>query len=291
MILTASRGKQSSIIPREKVGILNMAKSKTQTGEQEGVRAVDDDFIPSLEKGLAVLELFGSDNPDWTLSQIARELKLTPGTTRRILRTLEKLGYAVADEGRFCLTPRVLKLGFSYLSSQPFAAIAKPLLTQLARRLNATCCITVLDERDVVYIARGTHKPIEPFYVHVGARLPAYATAPGKVLLAGLAPDVLDERLIGWDFQSFTPNTLSSAAALKADVKEARSKGYALNDQEIFLGQRSIAVPLSLGGVQAASIVAAASVSSASLDRLVADLLGPLQEAAIEIEQAASSLL
>jgi IclR family pca regulon transcriptional regulator len=267
-----------------------MAVSKTKASEQPGTRAGDDDFIPSLEKGLAVLELFSSDNPDWTLSQITRELGLTPGSTRRILRTLEKLGYAVSDEGRFCLTPRVLSLGFSYLSSQPFSVVARPLLSRVARELNATCCVTVLDGNDVVYIARGTHKQIEPFYVHVGARLPAYATAPGKVLLAALDDDALEERLKGWEFQSFTPNTVTSPASLRGQINQVRTDGYALNDQEIFLGQRSIAVPLSLGGSQSASIVAATSVGEASVSRLIGEMLGPLREAATEIEQAASFL-
>jgi len=270
-----------------------MAKSDPEASESQmpAVRAVDDDYIPSLEKGLAVLELFGAENPEWTLSQIARELKLTPGSTRRILRTLEKLGYAVSDEGRFCLTPRVLNLGFAYLSSQPFSKTAQPLLVRLARQLDATCCITVLDEREIVYIARGTHKQIEPFYVHVGARLPAYATAPGKVLLAGLPADELKRRLKGWKLDPFTPNTVSSVDQLRDQVATARVRGFAINDQEIFLGQRSIAVPLSLGGMQSAAIVAATSVTKASVERLITDLLGPLQTAAGEIEQAASSLL
>lgn len=270
-----------------------MAKSDPVVIERKppAERAVDDDFIPSLEKGLAVLELFGADNPEWTLSQIARELKLSPGSTRRILRTLEKLGYAASDEGRFGLTPRVLNLGFSYLSSQPFSQVAQPMLSRLARQLEATCCIAVLDEREVVFIARGTHKTIEPFYVHVGARLPAYATAPGKVLLAGLPAEDLSRRLDGWPLEAFTPNTIASLDNLNDQVTQARDRGFAINDQEIFLGQRSIAVPLALGGVQSASLVAATSVSNASVERLISDLLGPLQTAAAAIEQVASSLL
>ena len=270
-----------------------MAKSDPAVIERKrpAERAVDDDFIPSLEKGLAVLELFSAANPEWTLSQIARELSLSPGSTRRILRTLEKLGYAAPDEGRFGLTPRVLNLGFAYLSSQPFSQVAQPMLMRLARQLESTCCITVLDEREVVFIARGTHKTIEPFFVHVGARLPAYATAPGKVLLAGLSADELERRLDGWPLEAFTPNTIHDIASLNDQVAQARERGFAINDQEIFLGQRSIAVPLSLAGVQSASLVAATSVSNASVERLISDLLKPLQAAAAEIEQVASSLL
>jgi len=251
----------------------------------------DDDYIPSLEKGLAVLELFGAQGADWTLSQIAQKLELTPGTTRRILRTLEVLGYAVSEDGRFSLTPRVLNLGFSYLSSQPFAKIAQPLVTRLANQFQATCCITVLDEREVVFVARGTHRHIEPFVIHVGARLPAYATAPGKVLLAGLSEAGLQRRLEGWQLNPFTPNTLTDPDELLRQIVDARRNGYALNDQEIFVGQRSIAVPLSLGGSKSAAMVVAVSVSARSLEQLKADVLEPLQEAAQEFAQTASALL
>lgn len=252
---------------------------------------VDDEFIPSLGKGLAVLELFSAKSPELTLTQIAKTLQLSPGSTRRILRTLEQLGYAVSDEGRFSLTPRVLNLGFSYLSSQPLAKTAQPLLTQLARQLQATCCIVVLDGREVVYIARGVHRHIESFVVHVGARLPAYATAPGKVLLAGLAEADFESLVDGWKLEAFTPNTVSTVEQLRAEVAVIRQRGYAINDQEIFLGQRSIAVPLSLGGFQSAALVAATSVSSVTVSQLEDELLGPLHGAVAEIEGMVASLL
>ncbi|MBN8829731.1 MAG: helix-turn-helix domain-containing protein [Sphingomonadales bacterium] len=220
-------------------------------------RDSDDEFIPSLEKGLAVIELFSSKQPEWTLSQIARELKITPGSTRRILRTLEVLGYAVANEGRFRLTARVLSLGFAYLSSLPFSEAAKPVLRELAHRLSVNCIIAVLDEREIVYVARETHKEFGHHYVHVGARFPAYATAPGKVLLAALPPEELERRLEGWKIEAFTPNTVPSMDALRAELEETRKRGWAINNQEIFLGQRSIAIPLTIGGAQTASILAA----------------------------------
>jgi IclR family pca regulon transcriptional regulator len=254
-------------------------------------RATDDEYIPSLEKGLAVIELFSSQNPEWTLSQISRQLQLTPGSTRRILRTLEVLGYAVAVEGRFRLTARVLNLGFAYLASQPFSETAGPLLREVATKLSITCSIVVLDEREVVYLARATYRQFEPFYVHVGARLPAYATAPGKVLLAALPDAELDRRLEGWKLEPFTPNTVATIEALRAQLEETKGLGWATNDQEIFLGQRSIAVPLTIGGAQTASLVAAASVSNVSMSGLVDDLLPPLRAAADEIQQMASALM
>jgi IclR family pca regulon transcriptional regulator len=270
-----------------------MARSSSKATESSPStpRAPDEDYIPSLEKGLAVLELFSAENPEWTLSQVSRQLQLTPGSTRRILRTLELLGYAVANEGRFRLTARVLNLGFSYLSSQPFSETALPVLRELAAKLNITCSITVLDEREVVYVARAAYKQIDPYYVHVGARLPAYATAPGKVLLAGLPAEELKRRLKGWKLEAFTPNTVSTLEELRSQLSATRERGWAINDQEIFLGQRSIAVPLSIGGAQTAAIVGATSVSRISGTGLVSDLLPPLRAAADEIQQVASALL
>lgn len=254
-------------------------------------RAIDDDFIPSLENALAVIELFTSHKPEWTLSQISRELQLTPGSTRRILRTLEVLGYATPDEGRFRLTARVLKLGFAYLASQPFAETAGPLLRDLATKLDVTCSIAVLNEREVVYVARATHRQFDPYYVTVGARMPAYATAPGKVLLAGLPHAELERRLEGWSLEPFTPNTVTMIEDLRSQVETAKVRGWATNDQEIFIGQRSLAIPLTIGGAETASLVAAASVSSVSMTRLIDDILPSLRAAADEIQQVASALL
>jgi len=253
--------------------------------------ADDDDFIPSLANALAAIELFSAENPEWTLSQIARELELTPGSTRRVLRTLELLGYAVADEGRFRLTARVLNLGFAYLSSQPFARTAQPLMRELATRLGITCSIAVLDGRELVYVARAIYGHFEPAYVHVGARFPAYATSPGKVLLAALPGEELDRRLDGWQIEAFTPNTVATVDELRAQLPAIRAQGWAINDQEMFLGNRSIAVPLTIGGAQTASIVAATSVARVSREGLLTDLLPPLQAAADEIQRVAEALL
>ena len=253
--------------------------------------AVDDDYVPSLEKGLGVIQLFSSAQPEWTLSQVARELDLSPGSTRRILRTLELLGLAVSDEGRFRLTAKVLTLGFSYLSSQPFSESAKPLLRELANRLDITCTIAVLDGTDVVYVARASSERYGHFYMYVGARFPAYATAPGRILLSALPTAELSSLLKGQRMEAFTPNTVKTKAELKAKLTEVRKQGYSINDQEIFLGQRSIAVPLTIGGEIKAALTAASSVGSVQRDEMEKTYLRHLKTAAAEIEQAASVFL
>lgn len=240
---------------------------------------------------MAVIELFSSAKPEWTLSQVSRELSLTPGSTRRILRTLELLGYAVQNEGRFRLTARVLSLGFAYLSSQPFSEAARPLLRELANKLNITCTIGVLEDREIVYVARATSERFRHYHVHVGARFPAYATSPGKVLLAALPPAELERRLKGWKFEAFTPNTVRDTEELKKQLEVVRAQQFSFNDQEIFMGQRSIAVPLTIGGKQTAAITAATSVGLARRDEMETTFLPELQAAAKEIEQVAAVLL
>jgi len=254
-------------------------------------KPADDEYIPSLEKGLCVIELFSSAHPEWTLSQISRELDLTPGSTRRILRTLEVLGYAVSNEGRFRLTSKVLGLGFAYLSSQPFSESARPLLRELADRLNITCTIAVLDGTDVVYVARASSERFNHFYLYVGARFPAYATSPGKVLLAALPRNALADRLKGLRIEAFTPNTVRTVTDLKARLNKVREVGYSINDQEIFLGQRSISVPLTIGGKVTAALTAASSVGLVHSNEMVSAFLPELRAAAAEIEQAASVFL
>nr|WP_284732234.1 IclR family transcriptional regulator C-terminal domain-containing protein [Sphingobium nicotianae] len=161
----------------------------------------------------------------------------------------------------------------------------------MATRLSSSCIIAVLDGRDVVYIARETYVKFDHHFVHVGARFPAYATAPGKVLLAALPPEELDARLKELKLEAFTPNTVPSLEALREQLTLTRERGWAINDQEIFLGQRSISIPLTISGTQSAAILAATSVSQMPLDGLVSEFLPALRSTAEEIEKVASVLL
>ena len=148
--------------------------------------AEDREFVQSLAKGLAVIEAFGPDLPAMTLSEVARKTKLSPGSARRVLRTLQRLGYMQSDGQRFALAPRTLQLGYAYLASQPFTSLVQPRLAQLTQKVEGSCSVSVLDGTDVVYIARATNKRLSRDYMSVGTRFPAHATSPGKVLLAAL---------------------------------------------------------------------------------------------------------
>jgi IclR family transcriptional regulator, pca regulon regulatory protein len=250
----------------------------------------DQEYIPSLEKGLAVIALFSAEHPDLTLSQIARALNLTPGSARRVLHTLETLGYLTCEESRFSLTTRVLQLGFAYLSSQPLAKVARPVLMELANTLHANCSIAVLDNTDVVYVARATYRLIKRDFVALGSRFPAHATAPGKVLLATLPDEELRKRYKNKPIEQFTPNTVGSVKALQSELVEVRGQGYAINDQQTFLGHRSVAIPLQVDGHTVAALLAGSQVSNVTVAMLVDEHLVALRKAAEQLAQLAAVL-
>jgi IclR family pca regulon transcriptional regulator len=249
-------------------------------------RGDDQEFIQSLAKGLAVIEAFSERDPTMTLSEVARKTHLTPGSARRVLRTLQQLGYASAEGNRFRLMPRVLQLGFSYLSSLPFAALAQPRLMELNGEIDGSCSISVLDGTDVVYVARATSKALSRDYMSVGTRYPAHATSPGKLLLAALSDREVTERYRGKRIEAPTPNTINSVDRLLAELAEVRQRGWAMNDQETMMGHRSIAVPLMTGsGPLVAALGVGCDVARVSVEQMVEDFLPKLRRAATAIEK------
>ncbi len=253
--------------------------------ESNGIRSDDNEFIQSLAKGLAVIEAFGERDPSMTLSEVARKTHLTPGSARRVLRTLQQLGYASADGNRFRLMPRVLQLGFSYLSSLPFASLAQPSLNELTGLVDGSCSISVLDGTDVVYVARATAKQLNRDYMSVGTRYPAHATSPGKLLLAAFSDRDVTARYKNRTLEALTPRTIDSLDRLLAELVDVRKQGWATNDQETMMGHRSIAVPLNSGGHTFAALGVGCDVSSVSMEMMVNDYLPKLRNAAAAIER------
>jgi IclR family pca regulon transcriptional regulator len=248
-------------------------------------RSDDSEFIQSLAKGLAVIEAFGESDQTMTLSEVARKTHLTPGSARRVLRTLQQLGYAAADGNRFRLMPRVLQLGFSYLSSLPFATLAQPLLVELTGEVEGSCSISVLDGTDVVYVARATARQLSRDYMSVGTRYPAHATSPGKLLLAALADREVIARYKGHRLEALTPATIDSIERLIAELKGVREKGWATNDQETMMGHRSIAVALTRSGEIYAALGVGSDVARVSMSTMIGDYLPKLRKAATAIER------
>jgi IclR family pca regulon transcriptional regulator len=244
-------------------------------------------FLQGLERGLAVIRAFSSDAPALTLSEVARAVRITPATARRILLTLEELGYVRSDSRRFSLTPRVLALGWAYLSSLDLGELAGPFMEELSARTRESCSIATLDLPDIVYVARVPTSRIMTVALGVGARLPAYPTSMGRVLLAGLPDDELTSYLDTLQAEPLTDRAITSADGLRTTITRARADGYALVDQELELGLRSIAAPIhnSRGRVIAALNVSA-HASRSTPTSLRTDVLPHLRAAADQITTA-----
>jgi IclR family pca regulon transcriptional regulator len=201
-------------------------------------------YIQSLARGLAVIRCFDESSPQLTLSEVAKRASLTRATARRFLLTLTELGYVRTDGREFALSPRVLELGYSYLSSASLPQLAEPHLERLVAEVHESASVSVLDGVDIVYVARVAISRIMTVGITIGTRLPAYCTSMGRVLLANLPADRLDEYFAGAELRKRTPNTISAARRLRTELGRVRRNGWAFVDQELELGLRSAAVPL-----------------------------------------------
>ena len=204
----------------------------------------DPDFIESVEKAFRVLQTFSADDPALTVSRAAELTGLTRATARRMLLTFERLGLVDMQEGSFRLTPRVLRIGYSYLSSLPLWSHAEPKLRALAEELNESCSVAVLDHKEIVYVARVPAKRSLSLTLTIGSRLPAYPTSMGRVLLAALPPARLEEYLADTPLDRLTEYTVTDVARFREIIAEVRRAGYAIIDEEREEGIRSTAVPL-----------------------------------------------
>jgi IclR family transcriptional regulator, pca regulon regulatory protein len=241
-------------------------------------------FVQSLDRGLAVIRALKEPGVGLTLSDVARETGLARAVARRFLLTLQDLGYVRADDRRFTLTPRVLELGYSFLSSLTLPEIAQPHLRDLVGRVHESSSVSVLDGTDVVYVAREPTRRIMTVHIAVGTRFPAYATSMGRVLLAGLEASALADFLAVAQLRALTPATLIDPEALTAEIARVRERGWALVDQELEAGLRSIAVPIrdAHGAVQAA-VNLSAHASRTSVQALREELLPQLLATAMAI--------
>lgn len=244
-------------------------------------------FVQSLDRGLAVIRALSEAEP-LTVSEVARETDLTRATARRFLLTLQQLGYARVDGGRFSLTARVLELGYAYLSSLSLPQVAQPHLVRLVERVHESSSLSVLDGPDVVYVARVPTQRIMTVTISVGTRFPAYATSMGRVLLAALEPAELDAILEAAELRPITAGTVTSATELRAVLERVARQGWALVDQELENGLRSIAVPIrGAGGTVVAAVNVSTHATRTSLDVMRRVLLPALQDAAAAIERDA----
>ena len=243
------------------------------------------DFVQSLERGLLVIRAFDAEHRELGLSEVARISGLTRAAARRFLLTLAKLGYVTFNDGRFSLTPRVLELGYAYLSSLSLPEVAQPHMEALVAQVNESSSISVLDDTEVVYVARVPTRRIMSITLSVGTRLPAYATSMGRVLLAALPEAELSARLARIDMRPLSSHTITDPDALRAVLERVRRQGWAAVDQELEEGLRSLAVPIrDASGTVVAALNVSVHASRGTMTTLRRDILPLAQSAAVAIE-------
>ena len=244
------------------------------------------DSVQSLQRGLSVIRAFDDRTPKMTVSEVAKKTGLTRATARRFLHTLVAVDYMATDGRDFWLRPRVLELGFAYLSSISLPDLVMGHLGSLAATVNESTSVSVLDGTDIVFVATVPIKRVLTVQISVGTRFPAYATAMGRVLVSALPSDAFDGFMAENTFDPLTPHTITSPDQFRSEIDKVREQGWALVDQELELELRTIAVPIRDGQGE---VVAAMNVSSSARRGSVRDLekniLPALFDAAAQTER------
>ncbi|NMH99489.1 IclR family transcriptional regulator domain-containing protein [Pseudonocardia acidicola] len=242
------------------------------------------DFIEALARGLEVIAAFGPGRPTMSLTEVATATGLARPTARRILLTLTELGYVRSGERGFALTPRVLELGMAYVRSMGLWDVARPHMERLVARTNESCSIAQLDGSDIVYVARVAVPKIVSLAVQIGTRFPALQTSLGKVQLAALPADELDRVLAEPSRSGLVPRWQPGRAERDAELREVRARGWALTDEQLTRGIRSVAAPLRDGsGRVIAGINVNTHAAETSVERLLEHHLPLLLQTAGDI--------
>lgn len=242
------------------------------------------EFIEAISRGLSVIRSFSAEYPSLTLSQVASSTDLARPTARRILMTLQELGYVRAGNGHFELTPKVLELGMSYVSAQGLWDVARPHLEDLVATTGESSSMSQLDGPDIVYMARVAVPKLINLRVDIGTRFPSPPTSQGKVMLADLDRRDVLERLSVPSKSHVIPAVQWDQSSFLAELDTVRAQGWALADEELGRGIRSIAVPVrDDDGAVLAAMNTTVHVAEISVDKLVGELLPHLQEAALAV--------
>lgn len=273
---------------RESGGRVNQPGEFCGANMESTERRHDRDLVGSLERGLGVLEILAAHPGGLTLTETAAEADLTRAAARRLLLTLVATGYATQDGRKFRLSPRLVTMARTWLDGSSLWTLAEPIMRNVSAKLGESCSAAVLSGEDVVYVARVEGRAILRVSLEVGAHLPAYCTSMGRVLLSSLPPERLNEFLARATIVKRTPKTLADAKEIAAAVEKARAEGFAIVDEELELGLRSIAVPIR---GRAGQIIAAINVSTQtarfSVEEMRSIILPLLNEARSAIEEMA----
>ena len=273
-------------VDRRKAPLTPASPVVTSDAQRIQALAGDPNFMTSLARGLAVIRAFSQRRPRMSIAQISVRTGIPRAAVRRCLYTLSQLGYVTDDgERNFTLRPNVLTLGYAYLTSATLVTAAQPLLDGVSAQVHESCSMAILDGDDILYVARSSSSTrIMSIDLSIGSRLPAFCTSMGRALLTGLSAADLAARMSQLRPTPFTPRTLVRPDAIIEAVDAARESGFALVDQELEIGLRSIAVPV----LDARRRVAAAINISVQAQRIsLADMekrfLPPLRAAAAEL--------
>jgi IclR family pca regulon transcriptional regulator len=245
-----------------------------------------DSYVQSFARGLAVIRAFDAQHPEQTLTDVAAATGLTRAGARRILLTLQTLGYVEAEGRLFRLTPKILDLGFAYLTSMPFWNLAEPVMEELSAQVHESCSAAVLDRTEIVYVLRvPTHK-IMTINLSIGSRLPAYCTSMGRVLLSALDDEALDETLGATPLRAYTPRTITDKDELKKTIAQVRRQGWAVVDQELEGGLISLSAPIrNRQGRVIAAMNISGNAQRNSAKQMVKAFLEPLLQAAQTVSE------
>ena len=244
----------------------------------------DPSFMTSLARGLAVVRAFSDSRKPQTIAQISQKTGIPRAAVRRCLYTLQQLGYVGAEHNNFSLRPKVLTLGYSYLSSTPLTVSSQPYLNNISRELGESSSLAVLDDGEVLYVARAAATRVMSVALNTGSRLPAYCTSLGRVMLAHLPPDELNAYFARTKLRPLTDKTVTSQKRLREILAGVRQNGYAINDEELELGLRSISVPVrGASGQVLAALNVGAQAGRVSLERMQQEFLPVLLRGAQEL--------
>jgi len=245
-----------------------------------------DSYVQSFARGLSVIRAFDASAPRQTLTEVSRRCGLTRAGARRILLTLETLGYVKSDGRLFALTPKILDLGFAYLSSQPLWQFAEPVMQQLAAELGESVSAAVLEGQDIVYVLRVPARKIMSINLGVGSRLPAWCTSMGRILLASLPPPALEAQLERIQMAPLASRTVANLADLQERIQQAGRQGWCLVNQELEDGLVSLAAPITdRRGQVIAALNVGSQVNRRSPEQLLEQTLPRLLDAAGQISR------
>ena len=261
----------------------NFAQSPKETASAEALasHSGNPDFVLSLARGLRVIESFEGHQQGRSIHEISMSTGLSRASIRRILLTLELLGYVERHRQVYFLKTQILRLGFSYLSSSSVVEAARPILERITEQLHESSSMSMLDAGQIVYVARSAASRVLAAGLSVGSRLPAYCTSMGRILLAALPDPELAAYLHELKPKAYTPKTITRLPQLKKVILQVRKDGFAIVDEELEAGLRSLAVPVATrSGRVVASINVGTHVSRVDYDALIGRCLPVLQEGA-----------